>query len=76
MVCWSGSSPAWCTPIQIVATLSGMSVRLLIVVILYYVLLYWIDGLEDSYCYDYHGYYWLTLLMMLITLLMLVLCML
>jgi hypothetical protein len=56
-MCWSGSSPAWCTLIQIVTTLSDMSDRLLVVVSSYYVLLYWIDSLEDCYGYDYHGYY-------------------
>jgi hypothetical protein len=30
MTCWSGSSPAWCTLIQITVILSDMSDRLLL----------------------------------------------
>jgi hypothetical protein len=31
----------------------------------------WMDGLEDGYSYDYHDYYYITLIMLLINLMML-----
>jgi hypothetical protein len=75
MTCQSGSSPAGCTPIRTVMTLSDMSDRLSLLPSHSMSYCIWMVGSKDGYGYDYHGYYWYTcLIMLLINLMMLVLC--
>jgi hypothetical protein len=73
MTCYHVLPPAGCTTIRIIATLSNMSGRLLVAVTSS---IWMVDGWFRGLWYDYHGDYWISLIMMLTTLLMPILCML